>query len=492
MIDLLSDELRRDPFPIYDQVRRASPVLYVPPFEAWMIFDYEGVKRALSDHDAFSSSVRHKTGRAFDWLIFLDPPRHTKLRAIITRAFSPRSIAGLLPRIRELSRELLDRVAPLGEMDLLSDYAGPLPAMVIAEMIGIPVADRGRFLRWSEALVNLVYAIAGGEQAARATAAYGVAKEEMRAYASGLIAERRRAPRDDLLTRLVEAEVSGERLTEEEILGFFQLLLSAATETTTNLIANAILCFAEHPAELARLRASPSLLPSAIEEVVRYRSPAAVMFRQTRREVELSGQVIPADRFVLAMIGSANRDPAQFRDPGRFDVARDPNPHIGFGHGAHFCLGAALARLEAQVAIPDLLALRGLEPASREPWEPRKALHVHGPARLPVRFEPVRADLTPRLEHERVDDRHDALLGLREGQPLERLDHARHDLLVRQVRAAVADGGDGAVRPDHEADGDASPELRVPLEAISSERRYGGLPHRRSVRRARRRPEPRG
>src|SRR5262245_34690844 len=171
MIDLLSDDLRRDPYPIYDRMRRASPVLYVPPLEAWMIFDYEGVKRALTDHDAFSSSVRHKTGRAFDWLIFLDPPRHTKLRAIVTKAFTPRSIAALLPRIRELSRELLCRVAPLGAMELLADYAGPLPVMVIAEMIGIPTADRGRFLGWSETLMNLVYAIAGGEAAARATAA---------------------------------------------------------------------------------------------------------------------------------------------------------------------------------------------------------------------------------------------------------------------------------------------------------------------------------
>jgi len=225
---------------------------------------------------------------------------------------------------------------------------------------------------------------------------HAAVKEEMRAYLSDLIEARRKAPRDDLLTRLVEAEVDGERLTEEELLGFFQLLLSAGTETTTNLINNAILCLVENPDQLARLRAAPDLLPSAIEEVLRYRSPGQVMYRETKRDVEMHGQVIPAGRFVLAVIGSANRDPQQFRDPDRFDIGRDPNPHIAFGHGIHFCLGAALSRLEARVALSDLLErVKGFELASDEPWEPRKALHVHGPIRLPIRFEPGRRVAAP-------------------------------------------------------------------------------------------------
>ena len=219
---------------------------------------------------------------------------------------------------------------------------------------------------------------------------YRAVTAEMRAFLPDLIAQRRAAHQDDLLTRLVEAEVDGERLTQEEILGFVQLLLVGGQETTANLINNAVLCFIENPDQLARLRAAPDLLPSAIEEVLRYRSPVQWMPRATRRDVEMHGQVIPAGKLVLPMIGSANRDPKQFRDAGRFDITRDPNPHIAFGHGIHACLGAPLARLEARIALADFLErVKGFELASDEPWEPRKALHVHGPSRLPIRFTPA-------------------------------------------------------------------------------------------------------
>ncbi|KYF54675.1 cytochrome [Sorangium cellulosum] len=388
-MNLFPEEMRRDPYPLYDQMRGSSPVLHVAPLDLWMIFDHEGVKRALTDHEAFSSVVTPVTGKAPDWLIFSDPPRHTKLRAIVMRAFTARSVAALEPRVREVSRELLDQQIERGEMDLALDYADLLPTTVIAEMLGIPPADRARFLCWSEAIVNLSYAISGGDEAERMMSEHAAAKDEMEAYLAEVLKARRRAPKDDLLTRLVEAEVDGERLTDDEILGFFQVLLAAGTETTTNLIGNAILCLVEHPQELARLRASPDLLPSAIEEVLRYRSPVQIAFREARRDVEVHGQVIPAGKLVVPVIGSANRDPQQFRDPDRFDIGRDPNPHVAFGQGVHFCLGAPLARLEARIALSDLLSrLRGLELASEEPWEPRKPLNVLGPARLPIRFEP--------------------------------------------------------------------------------------------------------
>jgi cytochrome P450 len=274
-------------------------------------------------------------------------------------------------------------------MDLCADFAVPLPIMVIAEMLGIPIADRDRFKRWSDAILNLGETIGGGEAGAQAAREFRAAREEIRAYLADLLPARRRAPEDDLLTRLVQAEVDGERLSEDEILDFFLLLLLAGSETTTNLISNAILCFLEHPTELARLRASPDLWPSAIEEVLRYRSPVQSVFRTPRRDIEVHGQVIPAGKLVLAVVGSANRDPKQFEAPDRFDVGRDPNSHIAFGHGVHFCLGAPLARLEAKIALPDLVSrLRGLRLASDAPWEPRKAINVHGPNRLPIRFEP--------------------------------------------------------------------------------------------------------
>jgi cytochrome P450 len=385
-MNLFSDEMRRNPFPLYDQIRSASPVFHDPTSDLWMIFDYDGVKRVLSDADTFSSRYGP------EWLVFIDPPRHTKLRALITRAFTPRVVANLEPRIRQLSRELLDQTIERGEMDLAADFSVPLPMMVIAQMLGIPIADLPRFKHWSDVILDMSHTISGGDEAAQAAIeAFRATTVEMQGYLSGLLKQRRTAPQDDLLTRLAEAEVDGEQLTAQEILGFFQLLLVGGQETTTNLINNAFLCLIENPDQLARLRAAPNLLPSAIEEVLRYRSPVQWMYRVTRREVSVHDQVIPACKLVLPMIGSANRDPRQFHDAGRFDIARDPNPHLAFGHGIHFCLGAPLSRLEARIALGDLLQrVRGWKLASAEPWQPRKALHVHGPTRLPIRFEPAR------------------------------------------------------------------------------------------------------
>jgi cytochrome P450 len=392
VFDLFSDDMRRNPYPAYDEMRSGSPVFHLPPFDLWMIFDYAGVKRALVEHDAFSSDLSHAPGNGNpgEWFIFFDPPRHTKLRALISRAFTPRVVADLEPHIRELSRQLLDPLVERGEIDLAADFAVPLPMLVIARMIGVPAADWPRYKRWSDAILKIANTFSKDEEAAATVREYRAVTAEMRAFLPDLIAQRRTAQQDDLLTRLIQAEVDGQRLTPEEILGFVQLLLVGGQETTANLINNAVLCFLENPDQLARLQAAPDLLPSAIEEVLRYRSPVQWMPRATRRDVELHGQAIPAGKLVLAMIGSANRDPGHFRDAGRFDIARDPNPHLAFGHGIHSCLGAALARLEARIALADFLErVRGFELASDEPWQPRQALQVHGPSRLPIRFTPA-------------------------------------------------------------------------------------------------------
>jgi cytochrome P450 len=388
MLNLFSDETRRNPYPVYDHFRSALPVLHEPQSGLWMVFDYDGVKRVLADQNTFSSRFGP------DWMIFADPPRHTKLRALVSQAFTPRSIANLEPRIRELSRELLNAVIDRGEMDLATEFAFPLPMRVIAEMLGIPVTDWPQFQRWNDVLLEMSHTIgrAASAEAASAAAAFETASAEMFEYVAVLLSQRRQSPKDDLLTRLAFAEVDGERLTHHEIVGFFQLLLLAGSETTTNLLNSAVLCFIENPDQLARLKAAPRLLPSAIEEVLRYRSPLQWMYRVPTRDVELHGQVIPAGKLTLAMIGSANHDPKQFDDPGHFDIARDPNPHIAFGHGIHFCLGAPLARLEARIALTELLAsFESFELASREPWQPRRGLHVHGPSRLPIRFRATRS-----------------------------------------------------------------------------------------------------
>lgn len=386
-----SEEMRRNPFPWYDKYRAVSPVLYLEPFDFWMIFNYDGVKRALEDHATFSSAAMPpgSTGEPLDWLIFKDPPRHRRLRALVACAFTPRVIANLEPRIRQISTELLNENIERGEMDLAADYSIPLPLMVIAEMLGIPLHHRPRFRRWSDAILNLAETVTGSEEAASAAQEFGRTTAEMSAYLTDVLSDRQHPPQEDVLSKLAQVEVDGERLTQSEILGFFQLLLLAGSETTTNLINNAALCLLEHPQQLSLLRENGELLPTAIEEVLRYRSPLQAVFRQTRCAVELHGQSIPAGKLVLPMIGSANRDPRHFEDAHCFHIARAPNPHLAFGHGIHFCLGAYLSRLEARIALGDILArMPTMQLASDEPWEPRKAFHVHGPTRLPVRFEP--------------------------------------------------------------------------------------------------------
>jgi cytochrome P450 len=386
-MDIFSDENRRNPFPLYDHMRAASPLLRVPPpFNGWMVFDYETVKWLLNDPQTFSSRVP-----APNWFIFSDAPEHTKLRGLISRAFTPRMIANLEPHIRRLSAELLDAVMERGAFDLVSDYAVPLPMKVIAGMIGIQLSEWATYKRWSDMILRLSYSRSGGPEAERALREFTEVTAEMGAYLDRMIAERRVRPQDDLLTRLLEAEVDGERLSAAEILGFLQLLVVAGQETTTDLIDNAIVCLLDNPDQLARLRSEPQLMESAIEEVLRYRSPLQWMMRTPRRETELHGQMLPAGAFILPMIGSANRDPRVFPDPNRFDIGRNPNPHVAFGHGAHFCLGAALSRLEARIALTDILSrFQSFEWANSGPWPPRPALHVHGPASLPLRFEAAR------------------------------------------------------------------------------------------------------
>ncbi len=392
-----TDDVRRDPFPLYEQARTASPLLHVgPPFDAWLVFDYQTVKQVLHDHDTFSSSVPAPR----NWFIFSDPPWHTKMRGLITRAFVPRVVANLEPRISELSRSLLDARIEQGHMDLATDYALPLPMKIIALMIGIPCDDWPRFTRWSDGILKISHA-RSGTPATAAMQEYAAVTAEMADYLHQMIALRRASPTDDLLTRLIEAEVEGERLTHEEILGFFQLLVVGGQETTTNLINNAMLCFLEYPEARLRLRESPDLLPSAIEEVLRYRSPLQWLMRTPRRPVELHGQTIPAGQLVLPVVGSANRDPKQFAHADRFDITRDPNSHLAFGNGIHSCLGAPLARLEARIALGDLLARVGeFELVCDGPWQPRQALNVHGPASLPIRFSPgAKAISSARADH---------------------------------------------------------------------------------------------
>src|SRR5260370_27858772 len=272
-----------------------------------------------------------------------DPPRHRQLRSLASQAFTPRAIAKLTQRISEIVHQLLDHVVSRGRMDVIDDLSYPLPVMVIAEMLGVPLADRERFKRWSDQVVGATSSSAQDPQ------------QEMSEYFLWMIEQRRREPHDDLISALLAAQDEGQRLSVQELLGFCIILLVAGNETTTHLIGNAFLCFDEYPDVVQHLRAEPALLPDAIEEVLRYRSPLKGMFRAANMDIQIGDQSIPAGPALIAWIGSSNRAAPQFPRAKTIILSRSPNRHLAFGYGIHFCLGAPLARLEAKIALGIML-----------------------------------------------------------------------------------------------------------------------------------------
>jgi cytochrome P450 len=372
-----------EPFPWYRRMRDEAPVSYDAQRGSWNVFRFEDVKRVLSEYAAFSSNFSGGSGRSDQPLgssiISTDPPRHRQLRSLVTQAFTPRAVQQLAPRIAGLVDELLAGVARRGRMDVIDDFAYPLPVIVVAELLGIPARDRAQFKEWSDAIVT---------GAVDTNAGSGDVQQQMGRYFQRLIALRRQEPRDDLISGLLAAEIDGVRLSDVELLGFCVLLLIAGNETTTNLIGNAVLCFHDQPELQERLRSDPALLAPAIEEVLRYRSPVQSMIRFAARDVELAGQPIRRGERVVAWIGSANRDDTQFARADQFLAARVPNQHLAFGHGVHFCLGAPLARLEAHIALTALVdRLPGLRRADDNPLEPMPSTIVYGVKHLPVTFQ---------------------------------------------------------------------------------------------------------
>lgn len=328
----------------YRSMRESQPVFYDEQSGAWLVFRYDDVQHILLDPATFSSNRDVSSDNPISAsMISSDPPRHRQLRNLATQAFTPRTVARLEPRITSIVNDLLDHVEDKGEMDVIRDLAFPLPVTVIAELLGIPSTDQMQFKQWSEAIVG------------NSEESYMTAQREMAFYFLSLIAQRRSAPQDDLITALIEAEVDGEHLPDVELLGFCILLLVAGHETTTNLIGNAILCFDEHPQVMDELRAEPALLPSAVEEALRYYSPVKSLGRVATVDTTLRGQHIKAGQFILPIFASANRDEEQFPNADTFDIRRTPNRHLAFGHGIHFCLGAPLARLEARIALGAVL-----------------------------------------------------------------------------------------------------------------------------------------
>lgn len=367
-----------EPFDWYREMRETAPVRHDPDRRCWDVFRYEDVKRMLADDATFSADPSTAADTpdapgALGSMLSADPPRHDELRDVVDDAFRPGAVADLEPRVRDLAGDLLDGAvgAGGGELDVVADLATPLPVTVIAELLGVPVEERGRFKAWSDRLVG----------AADGEAGCDVDQPEMTRYFLDLLRERRAEPRDDLLTTLAAAE--GSRLSRQEAIGTCILLLVAGNVTTTNLIANAVRCFTEEWSWEAVPTGDD--LAAVIEEVLRYRSPVQAMTRYAARDVTLAGERIEAGDRVVAWLGSANRDGRAFDDPDRFRPGRRPTGHLAFGHGTHYCLGAPLARLEARVALSALRSRIDRLDRVDTTLEPVRSAFIYGVESLPVR-----------------------------------------------------------------------------------------------------------
>lgn len=388
--DPFDERTRRNPFPLYAQARREHPVYRHEGLPVVSVFRYDDIQAILRDPSTWSNVFPPPPGftrpdHLPPSMLMLDPPEHTRLRGLVQQAFTPRRVRELEPRIEAIAEQLASDLVTRGTADFVATFAYPLPVVVIAEMIGVPAEDRELFRHWSDALVENLGGGLLGPPSPEALAKELAAVEAMRAYFVERVEERRRKPREDLLSALVAAELEGSRLTFDEMLQMLVLLLVAGNETTRNLIANAVYTLIEHPESERQLRAHPEHVPSAVEEVLRFASPVQCDVRYLVRDTEVAGRHVEAGTIALLWLGSANRDESVFPDPDVFDIARADNRHLAFGFGPHFCLGANLARLEAQVALRVLLRrVRQWQLATSDPLPLHPSLIFRAMTELPL------------------------------------------------------------------------------------------------------------
>jgi len=388
----IDPEFVADPYPTYHRLRAEDPVHH-SPLGFWVLTRYEDVVASLRDprlvKEPIAAFVAERLGITPLGIglsmLDRDPPDHTRLRGLVSKAFTPRVVEVLRPHIQQIVDGLLDRVESRGEMDLIEDFAYPLPVVVICEMLGVPVEDRDHFKSWGLDIARGLDAVLLGpesEVVKRSTES----RMALANYFRGLIARRRAEPRADMLTDLIAAEEAGDKLTENELLATCILLLVAGHETTVNLIGNGSLALLRHPDQLQRLRETPSLIGTAVEELLRFDGPVQRTARIPSEDITIGGKLIPKGDMVMPFIGAADRDPTQFREPDRLDIGRTDNRHIAFGWGIHFCLGAPLARVEGQIALNTLVRrLPKLALATDAPTF-RQSLTLRGLSGLPVTF----------------------------------------------------------------------------------------------------------
>jgi pimeloyl-[acyl-carrier protein] synthase len=393
---LFGPKMLADPYPYYARLRRIDPVHWAEGPGHWVLTRYADIVSVLRSPHASAERIEINqrqvpaefqevfTARK-DAMLSADPPRHTRLRLLVNKAFTPGAVADLAPFIQRFVDDVIDTVQPRGRLDVIRDLAYPLPATVIAEMLGVPHADRDRFKQWSDDIAAVIGNFPGGlSEGVLRRGVHGM--RELRAYFRGIVVQRRVEPRDDLISALVKAQQEGDRLNEAELLANAVLLLNAGHETTTNLIGNGILALLRHPDQLGRLREDPARIPTAVEELLRYDSPVQFTSRVLKTDLTLGGKQLRAGQTVLLVLGAANRDPAQFPDPDRLDVGRADNKHLSFGLGSHYCLGAPLARLEGRIVFETLLRrLPGLRLAGSAPVY-RQNFNLRGLEALEVTF----------------------------------------------------------------------------------------------------------
>lgn len=394
---LLDPEVLANPYPLYYRLRTEAPVHWDPFLHAWVVTRYSDVVGVLHDFSADRTPTPEYLKRMnlsalspiaavmVKQMLFLDAPAHTRLRSLASSAFTPARARALRSHIQQIADSLLDAAmrGPSREMDIIADFAEPLPAIVTAEMLGVPTSDHRKLKAWTtdfaEMLGNFQHNPDHVPKVLRAV-------EEMLEYFRDRVRDLRVHPREGLINSLLTAEVNGDRLTEEEVIANSIVTMVGGQETTTNLIGNGLLTLLRYPAELQRLRNDPALIPSAVEELLRYESPSQHTARIARTDVELGGRQIRKRDAVIAVMGAANRDPDRFPDPDRFDVARTDNRHLAFGWAAHFCFGAALARIEGQVSFATILSRMPKLKLQQVPLHWRTNLGLRGMVALPITY----------------------------------------------------------------------------------------------------------